>query len=73
MTNYRVNLSQAMNVVPKDFKLMLKVKSPGMTSLPAVTTCAFRKAFSPEKVRQLRSAWSLTFEDAGDSAEKSEL
>jgi hypothetical protein len=74
MATYRVDFSQAMKFVPKDFKVAVKVKSLIMPALPAITNCAFRKAMSPEKVKQLRAAaWSLVFEDAAASAEKGEL
>ena len=71
--NYRFNLREVMRVVPRDFKLMLKVKSSETPALPALTTCALRKALSPEQVKQLRTAWTLTVGNAAESAEKSEL
>lgn len=74
MATYRVEFSEAMQFVPKDFKVAVKVKSLLMPALPAITNCAFRKAMPPEKVKQLRAAaWSLAFEDAAASAEKGEL
>jgi hypothetical protein len=73
VANYRVNLGEAMRVLPKDFKVMLKIKPAAMPAPPAVTTCAFRKSFSPETVKQLRSAWSFTVPNTANSIEKSEL
>jgi hypothetical protein len=74
MATYRVDFSEAMKFAPKDFKVMVKVKPPAMPARPAITNCAFRKALSPEKVKQLRAAWSFAFEAAAaESAEKGEL
>jgi hypothetical protein len=75
LASYRINLSTAMKFVPRDFNMTVRVKPPVMPTLPAITNCAFRKALSPEKVKQLRAAaWSLAFEDAAaESAEKGEL
>jgi hypothetical protein len=74
MAMYRVDLSEATQFVPKDFKVAVKMKSLLMPTLPAITNCTFRKALTPEKVKQLRAAaWSLVFEDAAESAEKGEL
>jgi len=75
MAAYRFNLDESLRDVPKEFKVTVKVKSPVLPSLPAVTNCVFRKALTTEKVKQLRAAaWSLSFEDAAaKDAEKSEL
>ena len=75
MAAYRFNLGESFRDVPKEFKVTVKVKPPVLPSLPAATTCAFRKALTTEKVKQLRAAaWSLSFEDAAaEGAEKSEL
>ena len=74
MAAYRIDLGDALRFAPKDFKMMVKVKPPAFPALPAVTTCAFRKSLTPEKVKQLRAAgWSFAFENATESAEKSEL
>jgi hypothetical protein len=74
MATYHVDFNEAMKFAPKDFKVAVKVKSLVMPALPAITNCAFRKALTPGKVKQLRAAaWSLAFEDAAESAEKGEL
>jgi hypothetical protein len=74
MASYRVDLGDAMKFVPKDFRLMIKVKPSVLPALPAITNCAFRKALTPEKVKPLRvAARALAFEDAIESAEKGEL
>lgn len=74
MATYRVDLEDAMKIVPKDFRLMIQVKPSVLPALPAITNCAFRKALTPEKVKQLRvAARALAFEDATESAEKGEL
>jgi hypothetical protein len=73
MANYRVTLGEAMRIAPRDFKLMLKVKSPAPPKLPALGTCAWRKQLSPEQVKQLRTAWSFTTVPVAQSADKSEL
>lgn len=74
MASYRVDLGDAMKFVPQDFRLMIKVKPSVLPTLPAINNCAFRKALTPEKVKQLRvAARALAFEDAIESAEKGEL
>jgi len=74
IATYRVDLGAALKFVPKDFKVMINLKPSMMPTLPAITNCAFRKALTPEKVKQLRAAaWSLAFEDAAESDDKSEL
>ena len=75
MATYRINLGETLKDVSNEFKVTVKVKPPVMPSLPALTGCAFRKALTPEKIKQLRAAaWSLAFEDAAtEAAEKSEL
>jgi len=73
MANYRFTLGEAMRIAPKDFKVMLKVKTSDFPALPATSTCAFRKALTPEKLKQIRSVWSFTTEHINESAEKSEL
>ena len=73
VANYRFTLGEAMRNAPKEFKVMLKVKTPDFPALPATSTCAFRKALTPEKLKQIRSVWSFTTEHINESAEKSEL
>ncbi|HKQ09335.1 MAG TPA: hypothetical protein VJ464_29705 [Blastocatellia bacterium] len=73
VANYRFTLGEAMRNAPKEFKVMLKVKTPDFPALPATSTCAFRKALTPEKLKQIRSAWSFATERINESAEKSEL
>jgi len=73
VANYRFTLGEAMRNAPKEFKVMLKVKTADFPALPAASTCAFRKALTPEKLKQIRSVWSFTTEHINESAEKSEL
>ena len=71
---YRFNIEQVEKLLPKDFKVTVKVKPTAMPSLPAITGCAQRKPLSPEQVKQLRAAaWSLTFNTAAESSDKGEL
>jgi hypothetical protein len=74
LATYRFNIEQVEKLLPKDFKVSVKVKPTAMPSLPAFTGCAQRKPLSPEQVKQLRAAaWSLTFNTAAESSEKGEL
>lgn len=74
MASYRVDVREALQFLPKDFKLQVRVKTPRPPALPGMTTCDFRKVFSPEKIKQLRNAgWSFSSENASESADKGEL
>jgi hypothetical protein len=74
LATYRFKIEEAEKLTPKefkDFKATVKVKPP---ALPVITGCVQRRALPPEQVKQLRAAaWSLTFNTAADSSEKSEL
>ena len=74
MASYRFQLDEAMKFVPKGLNVQVKVKAPKPTTLPKYTTCDYRNVFSPEKIKQLRTAgWPLPSEDGSEFTEKSEL
>lgn len=67
---YRVDFGQVMKLLPKDFNVTVKVKSPATPS--ALTGCAVRRVLMPEKAKQMRTAW-FAFDSAAEASEKSEL
>ncbi|HKP12876.1 MAG TPA: hypothetical protein VJZ91_12220, partial [Blastocatellia bacterium] len=74
LATYRVDFEQAMRAVPQDLKFTIKVKPAIFPVPPAMTGCAVRKVLTPEKVKQLRAAWSLSFNtNAADAPDKGEL